>query len=326
MTGTEIGFRMNLRPGISLNQLRYFTAVARARSFTAASRELGVSQPALGLQVRQLESRLGTDLLVRHARGVDLTCAGEIFFAHASEVLEALKRAEQSLAAVAIPSTRPIPLGVTPTIGRALVGDLLKAFPAEAPHFKLLLREGLSDDLLQLIRGGELEAAFCYDPPPNNELHIEPLFREDLVLVGRPDMVTSNRPVRFTDLPGYPLALGSADRASRRFIEQLAAKHGTKLDVRVEIAPISLKREVLMRNGYCTIVPYGLFLPDIQTGQLGAARIKPPMTRTMALVMNRGLPEGVRNELIRVTRRSIATRIDERELGWSPLRAVESEA
>src|SRR5215203_2903171 len=112
---------------MDLRQIRYFVAVATSGSFTAASHSLRVSQPALGLQVKQLEEQLGVRLLDRHSRGVTLTKAGSVFHRHAVTILESLERAEAALFPFKGGQRTDVLIGVTPNTGRHIVPELLEA-------------------------------------------------------------------------------------------------------------------------------------------------------------------------------------------------------
>lgn len=308
---------MSVAGGISLKQLRYFCAVARARSFSAAARSLHVSQPALGVQVRELENRLGVSLLARHARGVQPTLAGETFLARAEEALAAVMRAEDSVAGFRDRGLREVSLGVTPTIGRTLLEDLLRLSPDQGGSLRILLHEGLTSELLRLLGDGEIQAAFCYDPPGSGAYEAFELFQEDLVLVGRFEgRAAPCGSVMLAEIAAYPLALGARQDATRQVIERRAQASGVRLDIRAEIAPISLKREMLIRRGLFTIVPYGLFLPEISAGQLEVRRIDPPIVRTMSLAIGRAIGTDVGPALLHAARQAVATQAARGDLGW----------
>ena len=83
---------------MNLNSLRLFAAVADRGGFTAAARQLHVSQPAISKAVRRLEAQLGAQLLVRSARGVDLTEEGRVLLAHARVLFGEERAAEEALA------------------------------------------------------------------------------------------------------------------------------------------------------------------------------------------------------------------------------------
>ncbi|MDB5644127.1 MAG: transcriptional regulator [Hyphomicrobiales bacterium] len=300
--------------GISFRQLRYFVAVAQAKSFSAAARELNISQPALGLQVKDLETRVGVSLLDRHARGAMLTPAGECFLPHALETLAALGRAAQSVAPFRTPAREPIRLGVTPTLGRVLLEDLMD--DDKHPGATLNLLEALTSELVQRLQKGEIDAAFCYDPPDDARYEKIALFEEDLVLVGRPDLSGFGEGVEVTALGRFPMALGPRQDATRQAIDRAAAAFGVQLDVRAEIAPTSLKREMLIRRGLCSIVPYGLFLPDIQAGLLLSAPIHPAIRRTMVLASRSELSPTALKALTDLARKAINFRVSQGQLGW----------
>src|SRR6266705_1571777 len=85
------------RPAMELRQLRYFVAIAREGSFSAASSRIGIAQPALSAQIAKLESEIGRPLLDRHRRGADLTEAGRQFLDHALDILARVDHARLSL-------------------------------------------------------------------------------------------------------------------------------------------------------------------------------------------------------------------------------------
>ena len=174
--------------GTSMRQIRYFATVARAGSFTAASQILNISQPALGTQIKQLETQLGTRLFARHARGITLTEAGSVFLAHVGGAIEAVSRGEKAVVALRSFEQQEVAIGLTPTAGRALIADLLGELSKQLPNTKLVFREGLTDDLLHMVVRGDLDLAFCYDPAPCDDIKITDLYQEDLVFVGPPTL------------------------------------------------------------------------------------------------------------------------------------------
>ncbi|HTH99266.1 MAG TPA: LysR family transcriptional regulator [Stellaceae bacterium] len=302
---------------MSLRQVRYFIAVAKSGSFSAAARQLNVSQPALTLQVKQLEQRLGVALLIRHPRGVELTEAGSAYLLHANEAMEALERADAAASVFKTGGSDQVSLGLTPTSGRVLIADLLMESARRKPPLKLLVREALSDDLWPMVKTAELDAALCYDPVAADTLRIVPLYREDLVLVGSPELVDTQAGAFPLDaLSTLPLVLGYRRHRTRRFIEAAAHEGGVELAGALEVEPTRLKREMLVHHGQCSIVPYGLFLDDVMTGQLGCRRIVPPISRTVALILNKGIRPSLERYLVDMIRPLVDRLIAKGELGW----------
>ena len=303
--------------GMDLRQLRYFLAVAEAGSFTAAARRLHVSQPAVGYQVKQLEARHGLPLLERHSRGVAPPAAGAHLVDHAKRIFAEVEAAEAALAALGGALKGAVSLGVAPTPGRALAAGLVAA-----QGLRLALREGLSDELARHVASGELDAALCYDPLGLERLTSVPLYTEDLYLVGPPGLVGGGQDmafsedVAFADVALLPLVLDGRFQAGRRAIEAAARARGARLDL-VEAEAVTVKRELLVRHGRCSIVPLGLFFEEIRSGQLAARRvIAPAIGRTLVLLLRRGLDAARARQLEQAVRPLVAERIASGELAW----------
>jgi LysR family nitrogen assimilation transcriptional regulator len=266
------------------------------------------------MQISALEKELQTLLLVRNTRGVSLTPAGVTFLKHVNRVFAVLDEASRSVQSFSLSAPEEIRIGVTPTLGRALLDDLMLGAAASQPAFRLSMIEALSEELLVRLKAREVTCAFCYDVKASRTWLSVPVFTEDLFLVGSPVLITRSR-VKMNEMTRFPLALGPPNSGSRIVIEQAATNAGIALDVRSEIVPSGLKRELLIRKALGTIVPYGLFLPDIERSVLRAASISPPISRTMHFVILRSVAPQIREQLIALSRAAIAKQLVG-SLGW----------
>lgn len=303
---------------MDLRQLRYFATVARLGSFTAASRELHVSQPALGYKIKQLEDELGAPLLLRHSRGVAPTPAGQTLQTHAERILGEVERATAAVRQHAAARVERLVLGVTPTTGKELAPCLIERVAAES-GIELSLRQGMSHELVADIKSGTLDMAFCFDPPPDATFDRLQLYRERLCLIGAPAVLKTSRPIPFDELSDFALILDSGLAVLRELIDKIAAARAIKLPISLEVEPIDLKRTLMVRNRLCTIVPFGLFRDEIATGALLARRIvKPALRRSLHLVWRRDIPAALGTTMQRLARDTVAERMTDRSLGWEP--------
>lgn len=186
---------------INLRQLRYFVGIAEVGNITKAAEQLNVAQPALGLQIRQLEQNLQTELLLRHSRGVVLTQAGELLLERARRILKDVEDAVRDVKALAGNDQEMLTMGLTPSIMLQLGPDLLIDAKNGMPSVSLSLVEELSHGLIAAMERGELNAAFAYGiDQPRPGIERTALFEEELVLIRPiaegvlPETVTPPRP------------------------------------------------------------------------------------------------------------------------------------
>jgi len=178
---------------ITLKQLRYVEALARHGHFGQAAEACAVTQPALSMQIKELEEGLGARLFERGARQVRLTGLGEEFAARARDIL----RAVDELAEVARtrrdgPGGR-LRLGVIPTIAPYLLPRLIRDLAARYPGVDLQVRETQTERLIAELIEGRLDTALVALPVSEPSLDEVALFSESFVLVRREG--DSSRPV-----------------------------------------------------------------------------------------------------------------------------------
>ncbi|WP_240002439.1 LysR substrate-binding domain-containing protein [Oleisolibacter albus] len=182
-------FTMTLA-GLSLRDLEYVVAVADLHHFGKAAERCAVSQPSLSIQIRRLEERLAITLFERSARGVLLTPDGKRLVAQARIVLQEAQRfidLAQGLAqGQADLLSGPLRLGAIPTLGPYLFPRLLRPLRQAFPRLQLILHEVRTQDLLEQLRAGEIDAAFLSPPVDAHGLVLEPLFFEPFLLAHSP--------------------------------------------------------------------------------------------------------------------------------------------
>lgn len=150
---------------IEARHLRVLRAVARTGSFSAASRELGCTQPAVSQQMKALEKAVGLPLVARSGRGVRLSEAGEVLLKHAAGILAGLSAAEQEVAAIAGLRAGRVRLVSFPTASSTLVPPAVARLRDAHPGVRVSLVEAEPPESLAMLRGGECEIALAFRYP-----------------------------------------------------------------------------------------------------------------------------------------------------------------
>ncbi|MGP9791511.1 hydrogen peroxide-inducible genes activator [Roseinatronobacter sp. NSM] len=167
---------------VTLKQLAYFRALAQARNFGRAADLANVTQPALSMQIKELEAILGVALVERLPRDVRLTRAGRDVLARADRILSEAMELETSARRQGLQAA--LTLGMIPTIAPYLLPGTLARLRAGDITRDLRLREAQTADLLSGLREGRLDAVVLADPAPAPDLVIAPLFQDCFLLAG----------------------------------------------------------------------------------------------------------------------------------------------
>lgn len=174
-------------PLLSTRQLRYFEAVARLGHFGRAAEQCGVSQPALSMQISELEQQLGVSLIERRSKGVVLTEAGRDIAERARSILAALRDVSDFAASCRAPLSAPIRLGVIPTIGPYLLPQVLVALRARHPGLELAIRETQTRTLTAELLAGTLDLLLLALPIEHPDIETLEIATDRFLLAAPPD-------------------------------------------------------------------------------------------------------------------------------------------
>lgn len=169
--------------GISIRHLRYFDALAQHGHFGRASEACAISQPALSLQIKELEGILGAPLVERGARQIRLTGLGEEFATRAHAILQLIDELADLGRASDGPLSGRLRIGVIPTVAPYLLPRIIKALSGRHPGVDLRPREGVTKRLIEELLEGRLDTAIVALPVSEAGLTEMPLFDEEFVLV-----------------------------------------------------------------------------------------------------------------------------------------------
>ena len=177
---------------LTLKQLRYFEALARIGHFGRAAEDCAITQPALSMQIKELEGQVGAPLVERSARQVRLTALGQQFAARAREILRSVDELGDLSRADGDGLSGPLRIGVIPTVAPYLLPRLIQALARQFPALDLQPRETVTKRLIEDLLELRLDIAIVALPVSEPGLHEEPLFDEEFVLV---------RPATDEDMP-----------------------------------------------------------------------------------------------------------------------------
>jgi LysR family hca operon transcriptional activator len=169
---------------MELRHLRYFVAVAEAGSLTvAATRKLNTSQPSLSRQIRDLEDEVGTRLLTRRARGIELTPAGRAFLDHARVALAQVEAASEAARRVAHPAKPCFSMGFLTGHELTWMPEALQILRDELPNIDVMISSQYSPLLADGLANGKIDAAFLRRERGVPELAFRLLVEEPLTVI-----------------------------------------------------------------------------------------------------------------------------------------------
>lgn len=170
---------------MDLRHLRYFVAVAEERHFTKAADRLGIKQPPLSVQIRQLEREMGTPLFRRLTRGAELTEAGTLLLHEARGILEQVERTKANVQSRARGETGRIRVGFAgATYFQPHIPGLIQAYRKRYPDVLLTPEQSNTPNLIEALRNGTLDIAFVRPPLSDGEgITLQSLVEEPMRIV-----------------------------------------------------------------------------------------------------------------------------------------------
>ncbi|MDJ0778040.1 MAG: LysR family transcriptional regulator [Gammaproteobacteria bacterium] len=290
-----------------LSELQHFIDVAEYGSLTHAAEVRGMSQPGMSRIVRELEKQVGSALLRRTGRGIELTAAGDLFLDFARNTVTAYAQARHDIAALSLQRPAHLRIAIPIGTGGLLAPDLQRRFALQLPQIAIDVfeeRTARATDAM-LMRRYDAVLTYGYDemPPTNGE----DLYQEDLYLVGVGDLAgTDGEQVLLEEAALRPLLLPPAGRY-RALIDQSFAGAGLRPEVAREFETSEAMLAYVMEREGVAILPFSDVVASHDQSRLGTrAIVEPGITRRVRLLFDPAQRSATYQSMLQVVRATLA--------------------
>jgi LysR family transcriptional regulator, low CO2-responsive transcriptional regulator len=206
---------------VTLRQMRVFATVARRLSFTRAARELHLTQPAVSQQMKLLEAEVGLPLFEQIGRKVHLTAAGSELLSHADRLMDVLREAGESLAAMRGLKRGVLKLAAVST-AKYFTPSLLSAFTAEYREVTIKFSVGNREEAIRQLAANDTDLVIMGRSPRELDTTAEPFAKHPFVIIASPQHpLAAKRRIRLQQLSGENFVIreeGSGTRASMEHV------------------------------------------------------------------------------------------------------------
>ncbi|MFN3287471.1 MAG: LysR family transcriptional regulator [Sphingomonadaceae bacterium] len=266
---------------MELRQLRHFQEIVRCASFGQAAQKLNITQPALSKSIRNLEQSLGCQLFERHPSGVTTTEHGAVFLDYASLVISELNRAIEELDSLSGRGRGVVRVGAGSTMMRYLLPQAVRRFMAQAEGNSVSFRQGLKDELLAMLRRGDIDIMVGSVNPDTlaDDLRHEPVMRDRLVLVAdRAHPLVGAGPVAMAALHEVSWVLPEVSEPESARLMRALRRHGmASPHVAVRTGSSVFMAAVLKDSRYLSYLPQGLLSLDPDYAHLAPVELAEPI-------------------------------------------------
>jgi DNA-binding transcriptional LysR family regulator len=255
---------------MDIRQLKAFVAIAESGTFTAGAARVHVTQAAISMQIRQLETETHAQLFIRAPRRVILTEAGEKLLERAYTILREHNAALEELAALTGAHRGRLRIGsASAMVSADPLPQILRGVRQTHPGVETSVVSGTSESLVKQVLAGELDAAFVSLPVEARGMQTELLNEDYLVAIASPrHPLAKQKIVSAYALAGEKLILGERGGNTRRLIDQFFAQAGVTLKIAMELSRLAAIKRMVEEDMGVGIVPLQSVEEEVRKGSL----------------------------------------------------------
>jgi DNA-binding transcriptional LysR family regulator len=285
-----------MKDKVKLGQLRAFVEVYRLRKLNAAAVRLCVTQSAVSVLIRQLESAIGTVLFDRTTRSLHPTAAAQEMLPIAERILRDVQTLGSSFGPQATPQGR-VAIATTPTIASTLLPPVIRQFNQLHPQVRLVLDDCAPDQFIARIIGEHVDFGIGSPNEAPSEMVQRTLLEDYLCVVcPRGHALTRRRLLRWADLDGIPIVTIKPGYGIRESIDRAATQAGVLLDIQHEVAFLTTALAMSASGVGITILPSSLIAHSGFDNLVARQLDNPRIVRNISVISRRDRTLSVASE------------------------------
>ena len=277
---------------MTFDQLKTFCTVARLKSFSRASEQLHLTQPAVSTQILAIEKEHRVKLFHRTGKGILLTEAGEILLTTAKQILCLVEETRQSFDDLEGLRRGKVSLGVSLVAGIYILPRILGQFKLKHPEIEINLQVDHTSRIVEQIATNDIELGFVGEGNPINHPHVatKPFLNDEfLVIMSKDHPLIKWKAIPATELATPPFIASHKESATRQAIERRLDAAGVRLNIVMEMENIEMIKKAVEANLGISIMSGFAIQQEIQTGRLKALRVaKIPLNRQLYVARYKG--------------------------------------
>jgi len=256
---------------LETRQLLAFTTIVETGGFTKAAHKLHLTQSALSHQIKSLETQLQTPVFARLGKRVVLTQSGEVLLPYATSVLEQLTAAREAITTLHEPGRGRLRVSAASYSCYQILPHVLREFCAQYPHIELFVAAEYTDKAVEGLHNGSLDVGIFVEPPHTEGLHIEPLCKDELVVIVAPQHPWARRRhVQWSDLGTQVLITYNHASETFQMIQRELHKRGVSIHESMEVCHGTAVTEMVKVGLGVALLPRWVVREDIESGVLHA--------------------------------------------------------
>jgi DNA-binding transcriptional LysR family regulator len=264
--------------------------VVKYGSFSSAGAELGISQPAVSLQIRQLERQLQVKLIERVAKSMKPTAAGRVLLAHRVHIQAAVDAALNDMAIHTQDVVGEVKLGTGATACIHLIPPMLRKLKQTYPHLNVGVYTGNTDNMIRDVESNRLDIALVTLPATGRNLNIIPLLQDEFVAIFCAN--TQPLPTQFSagNLSVFPLVVFESGSNTRNLIDEWFKQSGVNNVPIMELGSIEAIKEMVSAGLGFSIIPRMAATSELVDKGVSCHSLSPVLERTLGLAMRLDKP------------------------------------
>jgi|SRR5690554_2935387 DNA-binding transcriptional LysR family regulator len=233
---------------LTLRQVRIFICAVKHMNFSKAAEELHITAPAVSQQIKELEEDIGVSLFLREGRRVELTSAGEYFLLYARRLLSVLKEADDTMERLRGQDARVLKIGLVST-AKYFVPKILAQFKQEYPKVEIRLDVRNRQQLVELLREGEIDVAIMGRPPREIDTRVEAFADHPHAFIASPEHPLAKKAnITPKSLNQYELITREQGSGTRYVMETFLTEHEATPIVTMEMSSNESIKQAVMSN------------------------------------------------------------------------------
>ena len=270
---------------LTLRQIKIFLSATKHMSFTRAAEELHISAPAISMQIKEMEEDMGVSLFVRENKKIALTTAGEYFLVYARRVASTLIEASNMMERLRGTEVKALKIGLVST-AKYFLPQMLVQFKKDYPNLQIKIEVRNRQQLIELLRDGELDIAIMGQPPKELDTRVEPFASHPHVFVASPlNPLTGKINIHPDALNNFEIISREPGSGTRAIMENYFTEHRISPIVNMEMSSNETIKQAVIADLGISFVSLHIIGNELANKQLVILDVQDtPIIRTWHVV------------------------------------------